>query len=174
MSVAGISSTSFYNPQSVSNKMQQVRQEFQQLGQDLQSGNLSAAQADFATLQQLSPQANSTSSSPSTNPIAQEFNQLSQDLNPGTLRRRNRTTRRFSRISKVKQGMPTIIITVAAAVNRVESASCLNNWDKSCNPATSRRPSRPTARCSRTSCSSRKVDRLPSCRWHSRLQLAFR
>jgi len=83
MSVAGISSTSFYNPQSVSNKMQQVRQEFQQLGQDLQSGNLSAAQADFATLQQLSPQANSTSSSPSTNPIAQEFNQLAQDLQSG-------------------------------------------------------------------------------------------
>src|SRR5271157_3625832 len=87
MSVSGISSSSLlnYNPQSVQNRMQQFQQEFQQLGQDLQSGNLSAAQADFATLQQLGPQTNSTSSSQSSNPIAQEFNQLSQDLQSGNV-----------------------------------------------------------------------------------------
>jgi outer membrane protein assembly factor BamD (BamD/ComL family) len=85
MSVAGIfsSSLSSYNPQSIQGRMQQFQQEFQQLGQDLQSGNLSAAQSDFATLQQSGPQANSTTSAQSTDPIVQAFNQLSTDLKSG-------------------------------------------------------------------------------------------
>jgi len=87
MSVAGISSSSLfdYNTQSIQNKVQQFRQEFQQLGQDLQSGSLSAAQSDFATLQQSGPQTNPTSSSQSSNPIAQAFSQLSQDLQSGNI-----------------------------------------------------------------------------------------
>lgn len=87
MSVAGISSSSFFdlNTQSIQNKRQQFQQEFQQLGQDLQAGNLTAAQADFATLQQSGPQANSTSASQSRNPLAQAFNQLSQDLQSGNV-----------------------------------------------------------------------------------------
>jgi len=87
MSVSGIFSSSYsnYENQTIQNNMQQFRQEFQQLGQDLQSGNLSAAQQDFATLQQLSPQASSTSSAASSNPITQAFNQLSQDLQSGNL-----------------------------------------------------------------------------------------
>jgi hypothetical protein len=87
MSVSGISSSNFlnYNAQSIQTQMQQFRQEFQQLGQDLQSGNLSAAQTDFASLQQVGPQANSTSSVQSNNPIAQAFTQLSQDLKSGNL-----------------------------------------------------------------------------------------
>lgn len=91
MSVSGISSSSFfdYSTQNIHNTMQKFQpkflQEFQQLGQDLQSGNLSAAQADFATLQQLEPQTNSTSSAQSSNSIAQEFNQLAQDLQSGNL-----------------------------------------------------------------------------------------
>ena len=86
MSVAGISSSSLFNDntstQSVQNKMQQFQQEFQQLGQDLQSGNMSAAQSDFATLQQYAPKTNSSSSSQS-NPMAQEFAQLAQDIQSG-------------------------------------------------------------------------------------------
>ena len=76
MSVSGILSSSFshYNVQNMQSQMQQFQQEFQQLGQDLQSGNVSAAQSDFAALQQYAPQANS--SSQSTSPIAQAFNQL--------------------------------------------------------------------------------------------------
>jgi outer membrane protein assembly factor BamD (BamD/ComL family) len=74
MSVSGISSTSLYNTESSQNNLQQIQQTFQQLGQDLQSGNLSAAQSDFAALQKLVPQANSTSSSQSNSPIAQAFN----------------------------------------------------------------------------------------------------
>lgn len=82
MSVSGISSISLYNPQRTQNNFQQL---FQQLGKDLQSGNLSAAQSDFASLQQLVPQSSSTSSSQSNNPIAQAFNQLAQDLQSGNL-----------------------------------------------------------------------------------------
>jgi outer membrane protein assembly factor BamD (BamD/ComL family) len=87
MSVSGISSTNLYNPQSVQNNFQRFQQTFQQLGQDLQSGNLSAAQSDFATLQQLQPQSNSTASSSAQNdsPIAQAFNQLAQALQSGNL-----------------------------------------------------------------------------------------
>ena len=66
MSVSGISSTNAvdYSAQNVQSRMQQFRQEFQQLGQDLQSGNLSAAQSDFATLTQSSPASSASSSSP--------------------------------------------------------------------------------------------------------------
>ena len=83
MSVSGISS-SFpnYDAQSTQN---QVQQEFQQIGKDLESGNLSAAQADYATLQKLGPQSNSTSSAQNNSPIAQAFNQLSKDLQSGNL-----------------------------------------------------------------------------------------
>jgi outer membrane protein assembly factor BamD (BamD/ComL family) len=80
MSLAGISSTNYFSQQQTAQtNQQQFLQEFEQLGQDLQSGNLSAAQSDFATLQQ----ATSTSSASSSNPIAQAFNQLGQDLQSG-------------------------------------------------------------------------------------------
>jgi outer membrane protein assembly factor BamD (BamD/ComL family) len=82
MSVAGLSATSLFSSK-MQSQFQEFKQEFQQLGQDLQSGNLSAAQSDFATLQQLAPQSQSTSSAQSSNPIAQAFEQLSQDLQAG-------------------------------------------------------------------------------------------
>lgn len=89
MSVSGILSSSLYDVSyltSVSSNKQNFRQEFQQLGQDLQAGNLSAAQSDFATLQQLGPQTSTAATaSSSSNPIQQAFNQLSQDLQSGNL-----------------------------------------------------------------------------------------
>lgn len=89
MSVSGISTSLFgFNDPSVQNKAQQIQQEFQQLGDDLQSGNLSAAQSDYATIEQLVPQSNTTSATSSTessNPLAQAFNQLGQDLQSGNL-----------------------------------------------------------------------------------------
>jgi outer membrane protein assembly factor BamD (BamD/ComL family) len=87
MSVSGISSSSFldYEGQSVQNNRQQAQQEFQQLGQDLQAGNLSAAQSDFATLQQLVPQNNENAAAQNNNPLAQAFSQLAQDLQSGNL-----------------------------------------------------------------------------------------
>ena len=64
MPVAGISSSNLFDftSQSVQNRKQQFQQELQQLGQDLQSGNLSAAQTDFATIQQSGQQISSISS----------------------------------------------------------------------------------------------------------------
>jgi outer membrane protein assembly factor BamD (BamD/ComL family) len=90
MSVLGIMSSSLFNlgVQSMQSRMQSARKEFQQLGQDLQSGNMSAAQSDFATLQQMQPQSSSSastssSSTQSTNPITLDFNQLATDLKAG-------------------------------------------------------------------------------------------
>jgi hypothetical protein len=83
MSVSGISSASLYNPQSVQNNFQQFQQTFQQLGKDLRSGNLSAAQSDFATLQQLQPTLSLAAEG--NNPVAQAFSQLSTDLQTGNL-----------------------------------------------------------------------------------------
>ena len=70
---------------------QQVKQGFQLLGQDLQSGNLSQAQSDFASLQQLLPggpqssQLTPASGAQSSNPLATAVSQLAQDLKSGNL-----------------------------------------------------------------------------------------
>src|SRR5579862_1040898 len=83
MSVSGILSSNLFNYQSQSvNNNQQFKQDFAQLGQDLQSGNLTAAQSDMSTLEQLKPQA---TTSTQNNPVAQAFNQLSQDLQSGNV-----------------------------------------------------------------------------------------
>ena len=87
MSVAGILSSAVFSlgAHLFQNRTQKMHSEFQQLGQDLQSGNLSAAQADFATLQQLQGQSGSSSSAQSTSTITQDFNQLAADLKAGNL-----------------------------------------------------------------------------------------
>ena len=56
MSIVGIlasSALSLLTP-SAQNPTKTLKQDFQQLGQDLKSGNLSAAQSDFTALQQTS------------------------------------------------------------------------------------------------------------------------
>ena len=85
MSLAGILSSNLFqfNSQSVQDPMKQFRQDFQKLGQDLQTGNLTGAQADFAALQKDGPQ--SSSSMQNNNPVAQAFQQLSSDLQSGNL-----------------------------------------------------------------------------------------
>jgi hypothetical protein len=62
--------------------LNQLRQQFQQLGQDLQSGNLSAGQSDFTALQQIT---NATITASPNNPITQALNQLQNQLQSGTL-----------------------------------------------------------------------------------------
>ncbi len=80
---------------------QQIQQEFQQLGKDLQAGNLTAAESDFVTLQQDLPQSVASASQASTaaassssttqtstqssDPIAEAFAQLASDLQSGNL-----------------------------------------------------------------------------------------
>ena len=85
MSVAGILSSAAFSlgAQIFHNRMQNAKQEFQQLGKDLQSGNLTAAQSDFATLQQMRPQSSTTASSQGSSSISQDFNQLAADLKAG-------------------------------------------------------------------------------------------
>jgi outer membrane protein assembly factor BamD (BamD/ComL family) len=84
MLLSGIASSSFqFNPQGVQTQVQQVQKEFQQLGQDLQSGNLSAAQSDFASL--TSSQQSTFLQLPTGSPTAQSLNQLSQVLQSGNL-----------------------------------------------------------------------------------------
>lgn len=82
MSTSSISSSMF-------TQLVQFQQDFQQLGQDLQSGNVSAAQSDFVTLQNDLSETSSTSSSSSTSEgsstIAQAFSQLASDLQAGNL-----------------------------------------------------------------------------------------
>lgn len=81
MSIAGIASSIFSQLGSLqSNKPGQTQSEFQQLAQDLQTGNLSAAQTDFAALQQNAPAGQSSSS-----PLAQAFSTLGKDLQAGNL-----------------------------------------------------------------------------------------
>ncbi len=103
MAVAGILSSSIFDilnqvsgQHNAHNKFQQIKQEFQQLGSDLQSGNLSQAQTDFAALQQNLPSSaqssaavpqsiSATTSSPTTNSLTAAVNQLAQDLKAGNL-----------------------------------------------------------------------------------------
>jgi hypothetical protein len=94
MSVAGIFTTPYFSTPYTSNGTSQslqqnnnlqFQQSFEQLGQDLQAGNLSGAEQDLATLQQINPQSASTTSTQSNNPITQTFNQLAIDLQSGNL-----------------------------------------------------------------------------------------
>jgi outer membrane protein assembly factor BamD (BamD/ComL family) len=105
MSIVGILSSSLLNlsSQSVTSPQQSFQKEFQQLGQDLQSGNLSAAQADFATLQQNSRSSAPTSASTSS-PIAQAFSQLGKDLQSGNL---SAAQQDFSKIQQDVQSQGT-------------------------------------------------------------------
>lgn len=86
MSIAGILSSVLFSGgggHAVQKKGSQFQQEFQQLGQDLQSGNRSAAQSDFAALQQLGPNSGSTAQTQAASSIAQDLQQLGQDLKSG-------------------------------------------------------------------------------------------
>jgi hypothetical protein len=96
MSVSSISSSDvspYQGAQSSQSNFQKIQKEFQQLGQDLQSGNLSQARADFATLQSTAqavatsnaPSAASTSKPATSGNLASDFNKLSEDLRSGNL-----------------------------------------------------------------------------------------
>jgi len=97
MSVLGIAASNFLaalHPAATQSKFKQIQQDFQQLGQDLQSGNLTPAQSDLAALQQLLPgqqtqsataPTNATSGAQPVNPISQAVAQLGADLQSGNL-----------------------------------------------------------------------------------------
>ncbi len=83
MSVSSVSNTlAQYPPTSQNLPSKQFQQQFQQLGQDLQSGNLSGAQAIF---NHLPKPGHGQSSSQGGTPIEQEFSSLGQALQSGNL-----------------------------------------------------------------------------------------
>jgi hypothetical protein len=101
MSLSGISAG--FSGVSTQSLFQKIQEEFQQLGKDLQSGNLTAAQADYVTLQEdlaergvassiqapaqapTQTQTQAPTETGSSNPITAAFGQLSQDLQAGNL-----------------------------------------------------------------------------------------
>jgi hypothetical protein len=88
MSIASVASPiSGFNVNSSANasKQSQLREQFQQLGQDLQSGNLSGAQSDFANLRQEASPAGGSSTTSANDPVTQALNQLQTDLQTGDL-----------------------------------------------------------------------------------------
>lgn len=101
MSIAGIAASSFFSgaiAQGAHTRIKQAQQDFQQLGQDLQAGNLTQARADLTALQKEIPAASSPIQSASQPGVSQEvvarndsrtaqpgFQQLSQDLKAGNL-----------------------------------------------------------------------------------------
>jgi hypothetical protein len=89
MSTSGISTSSLYNYETQSllnqNNLQQFQQEFQQLGQALQSGNTSAAQSDFNALEEVASPATTGSSTADSSSLTQSFSQLGQALQSGNL-----------------------------------------------------------------------------------------
>jgi hypothetical protein len=82
MSISGILSSANQYQIGATNPLQQ---QFQQLGQALQSGNLSSAQSDFATIQAAFSQPSTAAGSTTSNPVQQAFNQLASDLQSGNL-----------------------------------------------------------------------------------------
>lgn len=119
MLVAGIASSvlsGLNGAQNGQSKFQQIRGEFKQLAQDLQSGNLAQAQQDYTTLSQNIPGLSQTSSAASSalssaataasgsqtnsNPLLQAFNQLGKDLQSGNLQAAQQD---FANIEKTAQ-----------------------------------------------------------------------
>ena len=94
MSVAGIASSALSQLANVHRNYQQVRSEFQQLGQDLQSGNLTQAQTDFVSLSQ-----SITTQLGSNSPTAKALNTLGQALQSGDL---TAAQQAFSSLSSAK------------------------------------------------------------------------
>ncbi len=81
MSIAGIASSLFSQLSSIQNtKQSSLQSEFQQLATDLQAGNLSGAQADFAALQQNTPTGQTSGQS-----LSQAVTALGSDLQSGNL-----------------------------------------------------------------------------------------
>jgi hypothetical protein len=94
MSIAGIFGSSVLSLlfPGTQTPLHKTKQEFQQLGQDLKSGNLSAAQSDITALQQNVAQRSASASttvpisaSQTGSAISQDFAKLSTDLKSGNL-----------------------------------------------------------------------------------------
>jgi hypothetical protein len=151
MSLSGIASSNLFNygDQNLQNNLQPLPQEFQQLGQDLQSGNLSGAQ--------------------SSNPIVQAFHQPGQDLQSGNV---SAARRDYSNVNGTTRTRRTREFgsTTRFEVAMVNSAS----WVKRCSRAASRPHRRLTTRSCRIFPIRFKVASRPQRRIHRRAPVASR
>lgn len=87
---SGVAAQNTKSTQNTPSTFQQIKSEFQQLGQDLTSGNLTQAQSDFTTLSQnlssvIKSEATAPNAATGNNPAVQAFAQLGQDLQSGNL-----------------------------------------------------------------------------------------
>jgi hypothetical protein len=91
MSISGVSSRDPLQTsaaQGAQNRFQQIQTQFQKIGQDLQSGNLTRAQADYITLSQQLPgglQASNSTGTDHTSTLAKALQTLGKDLQAGNL-----------------------------------------------------------------------------------------
>ena len=201
MSIAGIASSSLFQNsvvQQTQNRFQQIKSQFQKLGQDLQSGNLTQAQSDFATLShelpnggQFSSQAASSSSSAtsstnsgasaSSNPILQAFQSLGQDLQSGNLSAAQQESPPFNR-ARSKRKLPARRITAITIITQAAAATATPALRPPRSSKTSPRSvrisnleishphSRPTPRCNPTCSSSCRALLLAPVRRRARLR----
>lgn len=111
-----------------------VQNEFQQLGQDLQSGNLSAARQDFATIEQGVRQRTSQilhhhhhfsagASANSTSATAQDFGELAQALQSGNL---SAAQTAFSALQQAIEQPGSTSANTAATTSQSASTNALN------------------------------------------------
>ena len=82
MAVSGISTALPVQggPEPIHQRSEKFKQEFHQLGRDLRSGDLAAAQADFATIQEFAPECPSTQGQ---SLLGKAFDRLADDLQAG-------------------------------------------------------------------------------------------
>ena len=80
MSITAVGSTGFSQVSNIQRNYQQVRSEFKQLGQDLQTGNLTQAQADFVTLSQ-----SVAAEFGSNSPVSKTLSAIGQALQAGNV-----------------------------------------------------------------------------------------
>ena len=85
MSSLSISANSASMPQVNQSQMTQMKSLFDQLGKDLQSGNLSAAKSDYAAIKKNAPQGASQSDNGPMAQMQSKMDQLGQALDSGDL-----------------------------------------------------------------------------------------
>jgi len=103
-----------------------IRSGIQQLGQDLQAGNLQAAQQDYVTLSQQGPLANQQTN----NPLVQDLQAVGAALQGATWRARKRRSRRSNRrrSSKVRRCKRFTAITTTTAAGKTLEGSRTIRW----------------------------------------------
>ena len=101
MSITGAASTNSSYQTSNTNPYIQVKQDFQNLGKALQSGNLSDAQQAFATLQQDSATVGQSQGSQNSNSSKQVMQNLGDSLQSGDL---SGAQKAFAQLQKIGNG----------------------------------------------------------------------